>query len=75
MYNIKLALKLIIPGFVLGVIFAALALGVAGPGVFDTSDRAYFGFAAFLGVGVGCLGILMLLIQKKKPSPPAIDDK
>jgi hypothetical protein len=75
MYNVKLALKLIIPGFLLGIIFAFLALGLAAPGVFDTSDRVYFGFAAFLGFGVGGLGILLLLLQKKKPSLPKIDEK
>jgi hypothetical protein len=65
MSNARLALQLIIPGFLLGVMFACLALGVVARGVFDVSDRAYFGFASFICFGFCSIGVLMLLIQKK----------
>ena len=65
MGNVRLALRLIIPGFILGVIFACLASGLVAPGVFEGPDRAYFGFASCIGFGLGALGFLLLIMAKK----------
>jgi hypothetical protein len=63
--NARFGLRLMIPGFLLGVVFAGLALGLVAPGVFDAADRLYFGFASGLGFIAGILGLFMLLWRRE----------
>jgi hypothetical protein len=60
MTKLKIIIRLIVAPLVISVIFASLALGLVGGGVFSSGDRAYFGFGVLVALAICGLGFWML---------------
>jgi hypothetical protein len=57
MRNKRIAYRLMIPGFLLGVGFAVMALGVFGRNQFSDSDRLCFGASSCIAFVLGFVGV------------------